>query len=133
MENLKEIRWKQRFQNYERAFLLLSNYIKIEKPSEIERAGGIQFFEMCFELSWKVMKDYLESEGYEVNSPRNSIKQAFQSGLIKDGHEWLDGLDDRNLTVHTYDEKTAEEINGKIKNKYFPLLKEFYEKLKGEL
>ena len=130
MENLKDIRWKQRFENFERSFKLLNQYIKIEKPSEIERAGGIQFFEMSFELAWKMMKDYLESEGYNVKSPRETIKQAFQYGLIEDGYIWIEGLDDRNLTVHTYDEETADLVDDKIKNIYFAIMEKLYIKLK---
>ena len=80
--NSKEIRWKQRFQNFEKAFLLLEKYVDITKPSEIERAGIIQFFKMAFELSWQLMKNYLESKGFILQSPRDSIKQAMQSNLI---------------------------------------------------
>jgi nucleotidyltransferase substrate binding protein (TIGR01987 family) len=133
MENLKIIRWKQRFENFEKSFLLLKEFTQIKKPSKIERAVGIQFFEMSFELAWKVLKDYLESEGFEPKSPKATLKQAFQSNLIEDGHIWMDALDDRNLTVHTYDEETAEEIEFKIKNEYFFILDKLYKKLKEEL
>lgn len=133
MENLKEIRWKQRFQNFERSFFLLKEYKMIEKPSKIERAGGIQFFEMTFELAWKVLKDYLESEGFEVKSPRAAIKQGIQIELIEDGHLWIDALDDRNLTSHTYDEDTANEMEIKIREKYYFILEKLHEKLGKEL
>jgi nucleotidyltransferase substrate binding protein (TIGR01987 family) len=133
LKNLKIIRWKQRFENFEKSFLLLKEYSKIENPSKVERAGGIQFFEMSFELAWKVLKDYLESEGFEVKSPKATLKQAFQSGIIEDGYLWMDGLDDRNLTVHTYDESTAEEMELKIKNEYYFILEKLYLKLKDEL
>lgn len=133
MDNLKDIRWKQRFMNFEKAFKLLEKFIAMENPDETERAGGIQFFEMTYELAWKVLKDYLENEKYSVKSPRETVKVAFQAGLIEDGHAWIDGLDDRNLTVHTYDEETAVMIEGRIRNKYYPLLKRLYEKLKKEL
>lgn len=124
--NNKEIRWKQRFQNFEKAFLLLQKYVKIVKPNEIERAGIIQFFEMAFELSWKLMKDYLESTGFLLQSPRESIKQAFQTNLIEDGHIWIDALNDRNLTAHTYDEKLALQIIEVIRKKYYPEMNKFY-------
>ena len=133
MKNLKIIRWKQRFENFEKSFLLLREYIQIKNPSKIERAGGIQFFEMSFELAWKMLKDYLESEGFEPKSPKATLKQAFQSDLIEDGHIWMDALDDRNLTVHTYDEETAEEIELKIKNEYYLILEKLYNKLKEEI
>ncbi|WP_200086690.1 HI0074 family nucleotidyltransferase substrate-binding subunit [Salicibibacter cibi] len=64
----------------------------------MERAGLIQLFEVTFELAWKVFKDYLEAEGYIMKSPRQTIKQAFQMGIIEDGHTWIDALSDRNLT-----------------------------------
>ena len=68
--NNKEIRWKQRFQNYTRSLDSLQRAVEIKNPSEIERGGLIQFFEISFELAWKTLKDYLESEGFLINSPR---------------------------------------------------------------
>ena len=73
MSNPKEIRYKQRFVQFEKAFILLDENIAIEEYSKIERAGLIQFFEIAFELSWKLLKDYLESEGYVVKSPGDAI------------------------------------------------------------
>lgn len=131
--NLKDVRWKQRYQNFKKSFDLLDNYIKQEKYSEIERAGIIQFFEMTFELSWKVMKDYLENQGFVINSPRETIKQAFQADIISNGEKWIDALTDRNLTVHAYDEIKAEQILEKIKTSYYPLLKNLDEFLKTKL
>jgi len=122
----KDIRWKQRFQNYEKAYLLLERNLNIAEPSEVERAGIIQFFEMAFELAWKLMKDYLEEEGFVVNSPKEAIKQAFQSDIIEDGHTWIDALNDRKLTTHIYEEETAVIVTEKIKENHFPLLKKLY-------
>lgn len=124
--NSKDVRWKQRYQNFERAFLLLKKYLSLESFSEIEKAGIIQFYEMSFELAWKLMKDYLQAEGFEINSPRDAIKQAFQSKLIEDGELWILALNDRNLTVHTYDENTANEVVESIRTKYFILLENLY-------
>ena len=126
MDELKSIRWQQRFENYERSFKLLESAVNEGTHSLLERAGLIQFFEMSFELAWKVMKDYLEANGTEVNSPREAIKNAFQQGLIDNGHDWMDALTDRNLTVHTYDEATAMMIENKIVDVYFPLLAQLY-------
>lgn len=120
--NSEDIRWRQRFNQFERAFLLLKSAIDIETLSIIERAGLIQFFEMAFELSWKLLKDYQEAEGFAINSPRDAIKQAFQSGIITAGHDWINALDDRNLTTHTYNEKIAAEVEQKIRHTYYPLL-----------
>jgi len=78
----EDIRWIQRFSNFERAFLLLQESLTTEPLSILERAGLIQFFEMTFELAWKLLKDYEETEGFIVKTPREAIKQAFQSGFI---------------------------------------------------
>jgi len=133
MDQLKDIRWKQRFKNFERSYNLLNKYINQPIETELERAGIIQFFEISFELSWKLMKDYLESEGLSAKSPRETIKQAFQIGLIDDGHIWIDALSDRNLTVHTYDEEIAKKMVDDIAKVYFPELKKLYHKLVKEL
>lgn len=133
MQNTSDIRWVQRFQNYQRAYQLLQSALEIKNPSQVERAGIIQFFEMCFELAWKLLKDYLNEEGFSTNSPREAIKQAFQMQLIIDGQQWLYALNDRNLTVHTYDENKAMEIENKIRTHYFPLLEQLYKQSKNKI
>ena len=133
MDNLKEIRWKQRFENFEKTYKLLEKYSEQAITNELEKAGIIQFFEMAFELAWKVLKDYLENEGYMVKSPRETIKQAFQIGLIDNGHIWIDALADRNLTTHTYDEELASKMATEIISVYLPELKKMYDKLSKEL
>lgn len=130
---MKDVRYLQRFENFEKSFLLLKSGLKIENPSLIEKAGVIQFFETSFELSWKLMKDYLEYLGYDVKSPRDTIKTAFQIELIQEGTLWLEALMDRNLTVHTYDETIANEIYAKIKQHYSILLEGLYLKFKDEI
>ena len=131
----QDIRWQQRFNHFEKAFLLLQDAIAVEAPSVLERAGLIQFFEMAFELAWKLLKDFEEAEGFAVRSPRDAIKRAFEAGVISDGHDWIDALEDRNLTPHTYNEETAQDVERKIRNKYFPLLdglhRGFYERARG--
>ncbi|MFN5856086.1 MAG: nucleotidyltransferase substrate binding protein [Pseudanabaenaceae cyanobacterium] len=129
----EDIRWIQRFSNFERSFLLLQDSLKIEQLSVLERAGLIQFFEMTFELSWKLLKDYEETEGLIVKTPREAIKQAFQSGLIANGHDWIDALQDRNLTAHTYNEAIAITVEAKIRGRYFQLLEEVYIYFKNKI
>ena len=119
---MTEIRWKQRFEHFTKALDLLSNHVDYELTSEIEKAGLIQFFEMSFELAWKVMKDYLENQGYDVNGPRDAIKLSFQIGLIEDGQIWLKALEERNLSVHTYNEDLANTLINNIKTLYYPEL-----------
>lgn len=133
MVNFKDIRWRQRFSNFEKSYKSLSKYIYKPIKTELERAGIIQLFEISFELSWKLMRDYLEFQQILVRSPREAIKQAYQIELIDDGHIWIDALADRNLTVHTYDEDLAKKMVEDISTIYYPQLKKLYEKLAKEL
>ena len=87
---------------------------------------------MAFELAWKLLKDYLYEQGFNINSPREAIKQAYQSEIIDNGQEWIDALEDRNLTTHTYDEETAQKVVESIRNSYYPLLDSLYVRLKEE-
>jgi nucleotidyltransferase substrate binding protein (TIGR01987 family) len=129
----KEIRWEQRFANFEKAFQTLERTVAIEHPSEAERGGLIQFFEMAFELSWKTLKDYLEADGFMVKSPRDVLKQAFQLEIFDDGHVWIEALDDQNLAAHTYNEETAVKIEKLIREKYFPAIASLYAFLKAKV
>ncbi len=61
----KDIRWKQRFQNFERSLQYLEQALNIQQPDIIQEAGLIHFFEMSFELAWNVVKDYLEEQAYD--------------------------------------------------------------------
>jgi len=133
MEN-KDIRWKQRFQNFSRTLEYLEMALLIENPDFIQKAGTIQFFEMSFELAWNTVKDFLEEQGFtDVKSPRSALKKAFEIGIIADGHSWMELLVDRNLTSHTYDEAKAAEVENLIKQKYFPLLKQLHINFKQRL
>lgn len=125
---MRDVRWKQRFQNFTNAIDYLEKALRIEHPDMIQKAGTIQFFEMCVELAWKTIKDYLQDQGFnEINSPRATLKKGFEIGLIDNGHTWMELLDDRNLTAHTYDEEKANEVEELIRKKYYPLLKEIHE------
>ena len=133
LEEFKDIRWKQRFENFNKSYELLKKYSTKTELSELEQAGIIQFFEMTFELGWKVLKDYLEADGYIIKSPRETIKQAFQNEIINDGHIWMDALSVRNLTTHTYDRSLAIKIVNDIVNIYFPELEKMHDKLEKEV
>lgn len=127
MDHSKDIRWKQRFENFKKAYLILKENAVYPMKTDLERAGLIQLFEMTFELSWKVLKDYLEAEGYMVRGPRDAIKQSFQIGLIEDGRIWLDALSDRNLTTHTYDDALTDRLITAIREKYAPAIGTMYQ------
>jgi len=130
--NHKDIRWKQRFKDFEKTLKNLERALKVESPDDIYRAGIIKFFEVSFELAWKTLKDYLEASGYLVKSPRGTIQQAFKDEIIQDGHAWIEALERRNLMSHTYNEKLILEAESIIRDRYFTLLQQVYEKLKNE-
>lgn len=126
----KDIRWKQRFQNFERSFLFLSKSCKLEFYDELQGAGLVQSFEFTFELAWKTLKDYLQNQGLEVQFPREVIKQAFSAQLIEDGAMWIEMLDKRNELTHTYNQEQAQRAVQTIRNHYFPLIEQVYHVMK---
>src|SRR5688572_18140641 len=78
--------------------------------SDLEKAGAIQAFEICYELSWKTMKRILSHRGIEANSPREVFRLAAQEKFINEVDVWFDFIEKRNLTTHVYNLKVAEEI-----------------------
>ena len=94
-------------------------------PNPIVRDAAIQRFEFTFEATWKLAQLYLrENEGLEVNSPKSVFRHCFQVGLLPDEKQtafMLKMVDDRNLTVHTYNEQLAEQIYSNLNN-YYDLL-----------
>jgi nucleotidyltransferase substrate binding protein (TIGR01987 family) len=129
----QDIRWKQRFHNLEKAFLFLESASKQGSFNELEAAGLVQSFEFTFELTWKTLKDYLTAQAFIVQSPRDTIKQAFQSNYLKDGHIWMEMLEQRNLLTHTYNEEQAKAATKIICESYFPAIRQAYLFLKEQL
>lgn len=124
----EHVRWKQRFQNFDRAVILLREPIArgVATLSVLEREGTIQRFEVAIELAWKTLRDYLEYEGetLEVVTPRNVIKEAFSARIIQDGQIWMDMLDHRNLLSHTYDQTVFEKAVLAIRDRYLAAFEE---------
>jgi|JI61114C2RNA_FD_contig_51_2867467_length_1244_multi_2_in_0_out_0_3 nucleotidyltransferase substrate binding protein (TIGR01987 family) len=127
-------RWLYRFDNFERAFLLLREVMQIiqeRKLSPLEQEGVIQRFEYTWELTWKVLKDYLEYSGivFDIIAPRSVIKEAIAAKVIDNGDIWMDALDSRNKMSHTYSYKDFEKIITSIEKNYYPELNNFYLKM----
>ena len=85
-----------------------------------DEAGAIKNFEFVFETCFKALRDRLANEGLVANSPRQSFVQAYKAGWIDDEETWLRMLEDRNLTVHTYNEGLAHDILERIQRLYAP-------------
>jgi nucleotidyltransferase substrate binding protein (TIGR01987 family) len=130
MEN-QDIRWKQRFANFENALSQLTKFIDKGELNELEEQGLIQSFEYTHELAWNVMKDFLIFEGFQnIIGSRSATREAFNKGLIDEGQIWMDMIDSRNESVHTYNEETADKIVHKIKEIYFMEFRDFSKKMK---
>jgi nucleotidyltransferase substrate binding protein (TIGR01987 family) len=124
----EDIRWKQRFQNFDRAFVLLREALDGRPLSMLEKEGVIQRFEYSYELAWKTLKDYLEAGGIIISpvTPRQVIKEAFAAKVIADGEVWINMIDNRNLLSHTYDFSVFEDAVKAIAKHYLPAMEKLH-------
>ena len=132
----QDVRWKQRFANYNKALNQLSEGITNNgvNPASIIKEGIIQRFEFTHELAWKVMKDYLEYKGYQnVSGSRTATREAFNKGLLARGQVWMDMIESRTNTVHTHNENILEDEFKNIVNNYFQVFIEFQTKMNSLL
>lgn len=136
MEN-QDIRWKQRFEHFLGALKQLKNANELQKErpfTELELQGAIQAFEVTQELSWKVMKDFLEAQGKtDLFGSKTVVREAFNVGLISNGEQWLKTIESRNKTSHIYDETEILKILEIIFNEYLPVFMDFKAKMKTYL
>ncbi len=129
----QDIRWKQRFANYEKALDKLSDAIETYglNPDDIVKEGIIQRFEFTHELAWKVMKDYFEYEGNQnITGSRTATKIAFNNGIIENGQGWMNMIESRNKAVHTYQEEILSVEFNNIVETYLQLFIDFSKKMK---
>lgn len=145
---MEDIRWEQRFSNYNKALTKLEEsvlYIQhnfLDDKDELEtedlgyvideliKEGLIQRFEYTHELAWNVMKDYALFQGNStVGGSRDATREAFKLQIISGADVWMDMIQSRNKTSHTYNEETANEIFNKIITEYFPLFLDFRKKM----
>jgi nucleotidyltransferase substrate binding protein (TIGR01987 family) len=131
--NETDIRWKQRFSNFNKALLQLGNAVELsqQRPlSDLERQGLIKAYEFVYELAWNVMKDYFTYQGAVlITGSRDAIREAFHRELIFEGDAWMDMVRDRNKTAHTYDEAVAKEVASNVTNLYYPLFIAFQRRM----
>lgn len=95
----------KKYDNFCRALHNLKEIESRQPPYDtITQTGMVSLFEICFEQSWKAMKEVLEYSGYSehrIGSPRAIIKMAYQAGMIQDEDVWVDALHDRNNVAHS--------------------------------
>lgn len=135
--NNQDIRWQQRFVNFQRAFLLLREAMEndMDRLSQLEKEGIIQRFEYTFELAWNVLKDKMENDGIILDklSPKAVVRQAYAAKYIQDAEVWLKMIGDRNLMSHTYDFAKFEAVIESIAEHYLPMLEAWYSTLLLEI
>ncbi len=89
----------------------------------------MQGFEFTHELAWKVLKDYMEEQGVAgIIGSKNATREAFINGLIDDGEAWMEMIKARNLSKHTYNPETAEEIVEGILTRFYPAFEQLARK-----
>jgi len=118
-------RVKRTFLDFEKAFNNLKSAVE-KAVDDLDIDGTIKRFELCYELSWKTIKLYLEDLGIICKSPRDCFKQAKINNLIEDEVTWIEMIETRNQLVHEYSSDFSREIFEKIKSDYVMILEELY-------
>ncbi len=124
---MDKLRYLERMKLFEKALSKLHDGF-LEPETQLARDGIIQRFEFCYELAWKTMKLYLESKDIDVRNAKDTLKEAFQQGVILNADKWSAMHHYRNMTSHTYDEEIAKEVFAFIKNEVLKLFDELTEK-----
>jgi nucleotidyltransferase substrate binding protein (TIGR01987 family) len=124
-----DVRWIQRFHSFIKAFAQLCDAIKVAQVrglTELEKQGLIQSFEFTHELAWKTLKDFLENRGeIGIYGSKDATRKAFAAGLIEDGEAWMEMIQSRNRSSHTYNEAIANDIARAIVSVYFESFEKF--------
>ena len=129
----QDIRWKQRFDSYQKALAMLSKFINKGELNELEEQGLIQAFEYTHELAWKLMRAFLKFQDPQetIYGSKDATRKAFNLALIADGDEWMDMIKDRNRTSHTYYQQVARDIGSSVRKRYFKLFVNLSEKMQS--
>ncbi len=132
--NKNDVRWQQRFSNFKKAFAQLKRFIEKGDLNEFEKQGLIQSFEYTYELSWNLIKDYYEFQGETaIQGSRDAFRLAINRELIDNGETWMQMIQSRQRTSHTYNEEIAEEIAKSIIESYFKLFEKLLERFESIL
>jgi len=121
----EDIRWKQRYRNYQRSLANLRDALETADPSRLEKQGTVKAFELVYELAWKTLQDYLQEAGITgAVGPKGVIRRAFHEGIITDGDAWNEMHVARNHAVHLYDEERADQIVTQIRETFIARFEE---------
>ncbi len=124
-------RLEERIENFNRAFDIYREAVNAyDKDGILTHMALVQAYEVCFELAWKVLNDYLNVQGVSVTLPKAVIKEAFANNVIVNGQLWIDMLDARNSTSHEYNMNKINTLLQNISTIFFEELSDFQNKLK---
>ena len=94
----------KKYENFKAALKNLKDIYDYEEPyNNVVLTGLAALYEICFEQSWKAMKELLVNEGVSeaaTGSPKSILKAAYKAGLIDDEQLWLEALATRNNVAH---------------------------------
>jgi nucleotidyltransferase substrate binding protein (TIGR01987 family) len=102
-----------------------------QPKDEFLRDSVILRFEFTHEIAWKMLKLRLEAEDIFAKTPRETLQDALQAGLIDDGNAWSDLQKMRNLTSHTYNEQLADDVYAYVVGQAVTLFRQLAEKAKS--
>jgi nucleotidyltransferase substrate binding protein (TIGR01987 family) len=119
---------KEIFNSFGKSLQRLEEILKAEK-TVANRDSAIKRFEFTVELAWKSIQKFLRGEEIICRSPKECLKEAFKFGLVEDDPKWIEMFEDRNLTAHMYNEKTAEEVYNRLPG-YINIFNELRDKFK---
>ncbi len=129
----QDVRWIRRSSQFNKVFSQLKEAVELaerRRLSRLEAQGLIQGFEYTHELAWKTLKDFLEARGViNLYGSRDSTRAAFGANLIENGETWMEMIQSRNLTTHTYNEATAAQIVAAILDRYFVEFRDLHARL----
>ena len=115
----------KKYDNFCAALTNMKEIYNYEEPYDtVVLTGLVGLYEICFEQSWKMMKEILEEHGYEqsaTGSPKLILKTAFKAGMIKDEKLWLEALQERNNVAHSYNKEIALDIVRQAKDKFYDM------------
>lgn len=121
----EQIRWRQRFNNFQRSLRILETLQKrkLDELSEVERIGYVKLFELTFEVAWKTLKNFLEYRGVDQQllGSKDTIRAAFRADLIAKGEDWMVMVKTRNQLTHRYDELAAKALLTQLQSSTIPL------------
>lgn len=92
----------------------------------------IKRFEFTYEMCWKAIKRLLAYVGLEANNPRACFKEAFAQGWISNQNTFLEIIEMRNTTAHTYDLDFVTELQTRLPN-YVIAFKALYVELQKQI